>query len=562
MKIVSMHVQNYKTLENIIIPFAETFNSISGKNNAGKTSVITALRGVLKDKGKETFWFGNKDIEYSSSFTQWATAGTPITLTYVLKFSEAEDPGMYHFVIKIASLQNFDSREFLLKIELNHTESGQDAEVYINDTKLGTFESKEIYTKITGTSLALYYHSAEVGLSGLGVGGISRLTQDLMFTNEERADLTADQEKLKKKIKKMAGKNRTGLSDLLGKLEDKYDVELSIFEKYLSGHIPLEINLKDKSVDIPLSDWGTGTQNRTQVMMLILYANKIKEDLGGVNRITPIVIIEEPESFLHPSAQAEFGRVIRNLSRDLQIQIITSTHSPYMLCQEYPESNILLDRKLYRKSLRQTEIVPISENNWMYPFSQILGLANDSFSSWHAVIGAKKDCAIFVEGIIDKQYIEFIASLDVPGFSLPAGCEILSYEGKDALKNSILLKFVLEKFHKYLLTFDLDALSDLDRPMRNLGLERDKNFHTIGISEPGKDCIEGLLPGEIPASVYASNYSLVMKAQSQDPRDRKSAKNSLKTLMLDAFRKRSDWTKTDLAGFKPLFSNIAQAFKE
>ncbi|MBI6596015.1 AAA family ATPase, partial [Pseudomonas syringae] len=328
------------------------------------------------------------------------------------------------------------------------------------------------------------------------------------------------------------------------------------------GHIPLEINLKDKSVDIPLSAWGTGTQNRTQVMMLILYANKIKEDMGGVNRITPIVIIEEPESFLHPSAQAEFGRIIRNLSRDLQIQIVTSTHSPYMLCQEHPESNILLDRKLYRKSLRQTEIVPVSEENWMSPFSNILGLANDSFSSWHAVIEAKKDCAIFVEGIIDKQYIEFIASLGVTGFSLPTGCEILPYEGKDALRNSILLKFVLEKFHKYLLTFDLDALNELDRPMRTLGLERDKHYHPIGISEPGKDCIEGLLPGEIPASVYSSNYSLVMKAQSQDPKDRKSAKNSLKALMLDAFKKRSDWTKNDLAGFKPLFSNITQAFKE
>ncbi|MDC6495415.1 ATP-binding protein [Pseudomonas syringae] len=135
MKIVSMHVQNYKTLENIVIPFAETFNSISGKNNAGKTSVITALRGVLKDKGKENWWFGNQDIEYSSSLTQWTKAGTPIVLTYILKFSEAEDPGMYHFVIKIASLQNFDNREFLLKIELNHTDSGRNAEVYINEKK-------------------------------------------------------------------------------------------------------------------------------------------------------------------------------------------------------------------------------------------------------------------------------------------------------------------------------------------------------------------------------------------------------------------------------------------
>ena len=63
--------------------------------------------------------------------------------------------------------------------------------------------------------------------------------------------------------------------------------------------------------------------------MSILSASRIRQQAGDENRITPIIIIEEPESFLHPSAQAEFGRIIRGLARELEIQIIPfQLHQP------------------------------------------------------------------------------------------------------------------------------------------------------------------------------------------------------------------------------------------
>lgn len=388
-----------------------------------------------------------------------------------------------------------------------------------------------------------------------------RLAQDLMLSGDEKKELEAEQERLKKKIKKLAGKHKAELSGLLGRLEEKYDVELTVFERYLSGSIPLGINLKDKSLEVPLAEWGTGTQNRTHIMMSILQANKIKSDTSNLNRVSPIILIEEPESFLHPSAQAEFGRVIRSLSRDLGIQIIITTHSPYMLCQEYPESNILLDRKLFRGIPKQTEVIAVDSDAWMSPFSQILGLNHESFEPWQKVIGARKDNAILVEGIIDKEYIEFISSLQIPGFTLPEGIEVLPYQGKDSLKNSILLKFVLDKFDKSLVTFDMDANNELQKTMSNLGLTEGKDYLSIGLNEPGKDCIEGLLPPAILSAVFGQHHSLVMKSGSPSPADRKSAKNELKRLLLDEFKKSKNIGKNELSGFKKLFTLINQTFK-
>jgi len=223
------------------------------------------------------------------------------------------------------------------------------------------------------------------------------------------------------------------LSTLLGHLQEKYEVEFSIPDGMFSGNLPFEINLKDKNVDVPLSDWGSGTQNRTQIMMSILQANRIKSK-PDENKITPMVLIEEPESFLHPSAQAEFGRVLRDLANELKIQTIVTTHSPYMLSQENVSSNILLARKVHYGKVKETSVVEIQDESWMEPFSEILGLDNAEFGSWKKVLTSEKNCVMLVEGDLDKKYFEHIHSLNIHNLQLPSGIEIVPYEGKDSLK--------------------------------------------------------------------------------------------------------------------------------
>lgn len=114
-------------------------------------------------------------------------------------------------------------------------------------------------------------------------------------------------------------------------------------------------------------------------MMPILQATRIRSK-PDENKITPIILIEEPESFLHPSAQAEFGRVLIDLANELKIQTIVTTHSPYMLCQSNIQSNVLLGRRSTNRKTKSTEVIEVKDENWMEPFGSILGLNNAEFS--------------------------------------------------------------------------------------------------------------------------------------------------------------------------------------
>lgn len=445
--------------------------------------------------------------------------------------------------------------DLTLDIEVKHDkDNNTKCVVSVNGKEMDNFNSDAIHQKLLSSNLAFMHNSAENELGILGYGG--RLIQEMMFSKAEKDQIAAEQKKIKNKIKKIAKNHKTELSQLLGHLEDKYEVEFTIPDGYLSGSFPFGVNLKDKNVEVPLNDWGSGTRNRTQIMMSILQANRIGSNDSDESRITPIVLIEEPESFLHPSAQAEFGRVLRDLANELRIQVIVTTHSPYMLCQINFKSNILLDRRVSRRKLMQTEVVDVVEENWMTPFSNILGLDNNEFSAWKSVLNQESGNVLLVEGELDKAYIDHIVSLEKPGFGIPGVIELVPYKGKDALKNTVLLKFILGKFRNTLITFDLDAKLELSSTMAQLSLKEGIDFYVVGLNQPGKECIEGLVPERILSKVYGENPDLVMQLQAQDGKQRKSAKSELKRKILEEFTLHRDYSIDELSPFKPLFEFI------
>lgn len=560
MKIDKLEVRNFRTLENVTLNFEGYFASISGKNNAGKTSVIKCIRSLFKAKERDFSLFDDEDsISYTTAKTQWVGNDVTIEFSYSLSASKEADPGLYSFVKKIAEIEDLDE-SFTLDIKVKVKEKEEkEVSVLVNGDNLKKYEAGEIYQRLSSSNIIFLHNSTSGGHKIFRLSG-SRSFHEMMLSKDEKEELKKEQERIKKKVKKFASEHRGELSGLLGKLEDKYEVELTVFEGLFRNSIPLGINLKDKELEVPLDDWGAGTQNRTQIMMSILSASRVKQQSNDENRITPIIIIEEPESFLHPSAQAEFGRVIRGLARDLEIQIIITTHSPYMLCQKQPESNILLDRKLFRNRLKETVVVDVSCDKWMEPFGKILGLNHESVEPWGDVVKASRDNAILVEGSIDKDYLEYISSLKFKGLTIPEGVDVIAYGGKDALKNSIMLKFVIEKFNRVYITYDLDAKNELQKSMMQLSLKNDDDHMAVGLNEDGKECIEGLLPQNVLSNVYGNNTDVVMRLSSADSKVRRSAKSELKTKLLEEFKKSNNISISDLKHFKPLFANIAKAF--
>jgi predicted ATP-dependent endonuclease of OLD family len=107
MKIEKIKIENFRTLEDLTINFDGYFSSISGKNNAGKTSIIKAIGGLFIGQERD-FPFFNEDenLSYTGSKTQWIKTESSIKFDYDLTATKAADPGLHSFIKKIAEIEN------------------------------------------------------------------------------------------------------------------------------------------------------------------------------------------------------------------------------------------------------------------------------------------------------------------------------------------------------------------------------------------------------------------------------------------------------------------------
>lgn len=535
MRIVSIKTTNYKTLLNFEADIDKNYCAISGKNNSGKSALIGIITGLFSESRYSPWMYKRgPGIDYKEDKTQWVKKDELVQYTIIIALTQKDDPMLINFIKKISNIES-TKHEFLL--EIDHSCSASDKnefKVKLDDSQIDESSTKEIIQKLTQSNLVFLHNStADQQLSFYGPRG--RSLYEVSLNDDEQKAVFEATKKLKNKLQNVAKEHKNDLNKLLGKLSEKYDVNFTTLESTRKSEIPFSINLSDKNVDVAIDDWGSGTQNRTHILVSILKANRICSLAEDTDKATPIVIIEEPESFLHPSAQAEFGKILRALSKELGIQIIVTTHCPYMLNIEKVSGNILLARKTRRSKLYETIKVELNKDDWMTPFAEQLGITNADFDQWKNAFTTDRSLVLMVEGEIDKQYIENLRERKLGTETLKENIEIIAYGGKDALKNNKLLQFIINKFDRVFITFDLDCKKEVLRSLESIGLKETLNFTPIGLNKSGKDCIEGLLPQRVISEVIKDHTDLVLQASSTSS-DRKKARDKLKKLYLDKFK--------------------------
>lgn len=545
MRLVSIAAKNYRTLEDTTLHFSPNYCTISGRNNAGKSGVIRLLSTLFRNRRSPLWSPDEYRFDYKEDKTQWVKQSLPIQIDYLLELAKDTDPALISFIEKIAST-TIEGASTNLNISYTITESGPVMVSTSNDGKVHDEKAaKEIEKRIQDSNLLFLYNSTTHDDSYYYGRGGRRTFYEFLLSEDERKTISEAEKRASKSMKRLAKRHTQGLTTILGRLNEKYDVELSPPEGYTDSRMPLGIKLKDRNVGVPLNDWGSGTQNRTQILMAILQANRIKTTTPPNDKITPIVVIEEPESFLHPAAQSEFGRILGALSAEYGIQLIVTTHSPHMLNQIAPASNILLSREVKRRTQCKTIVVDTAGDKWMAPFSDHLGLPPAEFIDIRPIFSSYKSRVLLVEGVIDKEYFDFFQQHSIAGESLSREIEVVPYGGKDTLKNTVLIQFVLRKFDRVFLTYDLDADNEVRNPLGRLGLKENNDFLALGVSLPGKDCIEGLLPKRVLDAVNGKETDLVMGLGSRDTSERKKAKDALKRKYLAEFINLSEFQKDE-----------------
>lgn len=561
MRLVRLHVENFRTLEDVTVEFPSYYTAISGRNDSGKTNILRAMRTLLPPPPRYAYAPNREEVNLKEDYPKWK--GDPKTATILIALTlivtAAQDEGVHHFVtdyLKISPAP--DELTILLSARYSDAPVKRHVTIEVNGTAFPERQAEELLSKLRSSSSLLVYNST----SPFEEYGFRASFESYLgdFTGGDAGQLDDLKTKVNRGLKKIAVKHQRDLADLLGRLKDRYRVGLSV-PTFGFEYLPLSVTLGDRSIEVDLDEWGSGTRNRTLILLTLFRARRISEAPGSASKTTPILVIEEPESFLHPSAQAEFGKVLQELAEEFKVQVVVSTHSPYMLSQAKPEANVLLERAQVSGQLRGTRRVDTSDNNWMTPFGLALGLDNAEFAPWKEVFFGAGPALLLVEGDIDKEYFELLRQPTHGAERLDFDGDIFAYGGKDQLSNTALLKFIKSRFKRVFITYDLDCDGEAARSLTALGLQRHKDFCALGRDDGGPRSIEGLVPESIFQDVYAANAGLVQKALHGTKDEQKSAKNRIKRLTLDTFKKAAKPGSPDFTRFYKVVKEANKALR-
>ena len=561
MFIRTIEVSNYRTLENFSINFNGYYTAISGKNNAGKSNVLRAIKTIV-DSGFHFRIRGNSILGISNfnrkdEITSWKTeTKEDIVISATFEISNDTDTEIYKyitdFIIKDNEGVSSGSEKVNLKISFIKNAANEDViEVAIDNTILDdNYKKKELIKRIQSAE-CITFHNSTMNMYSPFDDSIDRMSDFINQSDSEK--ISNKKEELLKLIRKSLKNHQEMLTGWLGKLEEKYEVSLSVqglnFERE-----PIDISLKEKGGDVILDNWGSGTRNRTMIFLKLFNAVKRAQNDSDTDRIKPIVIIEEPESFLHPQAQAEFGRILQDMANELKLQIIITTHSPYFLSIKTPSDNILLER-LKNKNNPCTSIVRSDNEEWFKPFVEALGINSDDFGPMKDVVFNGNDNILIVEGVGDKGYLEFLQS-DIHGHNaLKKEIEIVPVNGIDSLKNTVWVAFLKKKFKKVCVMIDLDRANDVIKGLESVGFKKGYNLFIVGTKEG--PYIEGYVPSEILSQVTSENPEITRKLM--NPKETKEGRSLLKSKLLEKIV--ANQTINGLDKFYALIKEINKFYK-
>ncbi|MBL9180721.1 MAG: AAA family ATPase [Verrucomicrobiaceae bacterium] len=561
MRINRIKIQNYRTIEHLELEFPAYYAAISGKNNSGKSNVIKAIRSFFREVESSPFSEDN-DIGIKTDLPNWLStedASRTISFELSLLLHRELDAGLYRFVVTFLALGESPD-ELMLTLRQSWSKLGGSKSLGLSCQRIeieDAFKIEEVFKKIRSSRCLLFHNSTAQGHRYIIGRQFTRMFGGLPA--DEADQLKKANTKVVDLLRKSAQRHQKDIIELLGRLEEKYNVTLSLPPLEFDD-VPFMVSLGDKSTSVPLDDWGSGTQNRTLIFLNILRAKKNREVGSESDRITPILLIEEPESFLHPSAQAEFGKMLQEISEELCVQVVTTTHSPYMLSLGNPRANLLLERRVEKSRLLDTQLIDAGGDNWMEPFGLALGIDNEAFASWRNVLFKRSNQIVLVEGETDVEYFKMLRDGIHGSNAITFEGEVFPYGGVGFFSNSILIKFVMSRFSKFVITYDLDHDAQITKALQNLGLKKGVHFFPIGQDKPGKRDVEGLLPDSIRGQVYSQFPDLVAIASSAD-KERDSARRKLKEHLLSEFRSKAQPGTEDFSEFYKLSKAINRAFK-
>lgn len=410
-KISYLKIKNYRSIVDLDIYFDE-ITALVGNNNCGKSNLLSAIKWFLRPTSfkKSDFYNPGNPVEIEGVVdgvsSNMLDALDPKHRVKIVPYVNGRN-------IKLRRVQNNPgdaASKIVLEIfnpsgqgrwdknptgissaiqalfpEPIYVEAMDDANEDVCKNKSGTTIAKLI-SKI----IEPFIKSQEKGFEGV----FSQLKKRIEVDGADRA------EELKKFDK--------GVSDIMDSLFPGIELNLHIptptlRELFKGGTIKAKESQLNRASDI--SDLGHGAQRMAQ-MSLIRYLSEVDQAECASRTI---LLIDEPELYLHPNAIEKLRKSIHSLSTH-GYQIVYSTHSPLMIERELIKSTCLIrkDEKGHsfrRKSVKESvEKVATSDFSTQMDVLFDLENAKDLLFSDSVVIGEGNTEKILIPELYEKKF--------------------------------------------------------------------------------------------------------------------------------------------------------------
>lgn len=342
MHLERLRIQNFKSIRDLVIEDIENVLILVGKNNTGKTVILDALR-ILDDTYKVS----------ENDFNQ--EAGN-IEIEVHLQFDE-EDLKMFNETGSVSGykrydlwlkefktrLPSFDEATGILYFKLTVNRNGQRR--FGDGLKKHNSYIEQIVPKFYYIDSMRHFQDIQDDIF---------LAQEDMWTSKLRNERCVFD----------SGKMCRHCFHCIGKIEQKTPAELNVLETarlfeyklyqgnfnqfaesvneyfhknggqsediyyYMAGSmgdlckVQGFVHHRERDIEMPLSEMGTG-------MRCIYILSLLEAYIQGEKRIPCIILMEDPEIFLHPRLQKVASEILYRLAKTNQV--IFTTHSPNML---------------------------------------------------------------------------------------------------------------------------------------------------------------------------------------------------------------------------------------
>ncbi|CZO83560.1 ATP-binding protein [Legionella pneumophila] len=386
MKLKKLHIKNFRTYQNITIPFDGEFNVIVGKNDIGKSTILEALaiffehetikleiNDLCINADKQTISIGcvfevDREKKYNIDSTQQASLQDEFLLNSdgllevwkewdCSKSMTAKSPKIF---FKANYLEEFAETPL---INLKNSE----LKIIYDKRNLGTCKDKKINAQLR---CAIYQsienqNKRQISIDtdkedGKKVWNYLKEEIPLYFLfQSDRANQDSDkdvQNPLKVITKKAVSEVESQLNNITNAIKAKIDdVAKQTIEKLkemapeVANH--LSTNISTKSWDSLFSfsfedDRGISINKRGSGVRRLILLNYFRAEAERKNTTGRSVIysIEEPETSQHPNHQLILFDALKKISEDSENQVIITTHTPEFAKRALPNNLIFLKK--------------------------------------------------------------------------------------------------------------------------------------------------------------------------------------------------------------------------